>query len=164
MAMWQIYGSAGGGVALRSSVGSYRRAVRIAVREEQFAFGRVKYHGDIASSSDIHLDFSQGSIPMPGPGLWERILELGFHKRACFEYEKEWRCALYQDDQGSEVPGCSIDFDLDELVDEVFVGPRSEPFFLEAVSSLMQKFGLARPLKRSELLIGPDRGLAVDAK
>jgi hypothetical protein len=71
---------------------------------------------------------------------------------------------LYQDDQGSEVPGCSIDFDLDELVDEVFVGPRSEPFFLEAVSSLMQKFGLARPLKRSELLIGPDRGLAVDAK
>jgi hypothetical protein len=37
---------------------------------------------------------------------------------ACFEYEREWRSAVYQVD-GPEIAGCKIDFDLDELINAV---------------------------------------------
>ena len=37
---------------------------------------------------------------------------------ACFEYEREWRSAVYQDDV-PEIAGCKIDFDLDELINAV---------------------------------------------
>jgi hypothetical protein len=88
--------------------------------------------------------------------LWKKILEVAFHKRACYEYEKEWRAAVHQHLQ-PEVFGIDAEFDLDKLVTAVYVGPRSEPFFLDVVSSIMNKFGLRKPLERSDLLTAPTR-------
>jgi len=51
MAMWQIYGSGGHGVAVRSTVGQYRCAAQFKVREEQCAFGPVEY--DLAPVSSM---------------------------------------------------------------------------------------------------------------
>ena len=91
---------------------------------------------------------------MPGIGVWERMLKLPFHKRSCFEYEREWRGALYQDPR-PEIPGCNIEFDLDELINAVFVGPRAEEFFVEVVESVMDKYDLKHPVERSALLQPP---------
>jgi hypothetical protein len=42
MAMWEIYGVAGRGIAVRSSVGQYRAAAKFNERESQYDFGKVK--------------------------------------------------------------------------------------------------------------------------
>jgi hypothetical protein len=162
MAMWQIYGSSGHGIALRSSVGQYRRAARLPVETSQFAYGKVQYHADITETPDVQLDFSQGPVPAPGSGVWEKILKLAFHKRRCFEYEKEWRGALYQDSRPE--PGCNIDFDLDELISAVYIGPRVDGFFFDVVSSVMEKFQLKEPLEKSALLQPPPRKMGAAAE
>lgn len=154
MAMWQIYGSGGQGVAVKSTVGQYRRAARFNVREEQCAFGPVEYDLDLTSSPDLNLDLREGSVPAPGPGVWERLLRLAFHKRTCFEYEREWRAALYQD-RRPDGAGCNIDFDLDQLISSVCVGPRTDAFFADVVAAVMEKFGLSKPLEQSVLLQPP---------
>ena len=152
MAMWQIYGSLGCGVAVKSSVGQYQRAARFDVPSSQYAFGKVKYHSDLKSSPAIRRDFSRGSIPV-GEDLWNEVLKLGFHKRSCYEYENEWRAAVYQDSQPEN--GFYTVFDLEQLISAIYVGPRAEKFFLDAVSSILDKFLLKKQLDRSDLLSRP---------
>jgi len=153
MAMWEIYGSAGRGVAIQSSVERYKRAAKFTgIRPQQYAFDAVKYHGDLASCPELQLDL-KSSIPMPGAGIWSKLLQLGFHKRVCFEHEKEWRAALYQDHR--EDDGCNIDFDMDELISAVFVGPRAASFLLDVVWSIMNRFQFDKPLDKSALLCSP---------
>ena len=158
MAMWQIYGLRGTGVAVKSSVDRYQRAAKFDVRPEQYTLGPVSYHADITSCAALQYDFTRGAVPLPGPSLWARILGVGFHKRACYEYEREWRSALYQDSQPS-VTGCAIPFDLDALIEEVYVGPRAEAFLPEVVESIMGRFDLNKPLKVSSLLRPPQNGV-----
>lgn len=156
MAMWQIYGASGCGIAVRSSVDRYKQSAKFNVPESQYAFGDVRYFRDITSSPAFRHDFSRGRIPAAGPAMWKQVLPICFHKRICFEYEKEWRAALYQDDR-PEVDGCLIDFDLEQLVSEVYLGPRANEFLADAVSALMERFDLRRPLVRSDLLRSPTR-------
>ena len=51
-----------------------------------------------------------------------------------------------------EISGVRIPFDLEQLIGAVYVGPRAEDFFFDAVSSIMDKFLLRKPLERSVLL------------
>jgi len=155
MAMWEIYGSNGRGVAIKSSVGRYKQAARLEDLKDQFAFGKVQYEDDPNSNPSLRFNLSEGSIPLPGRGIWKELLQIAFQKRTCFDYEKEWRGALYQD--ASEVPGCTIAFDLDHLISAIYVGPRADPFFFDVVKSLMKRFGLDKPLYRSNLLTRPKR-------
>jgi len=150
MAMWQIYGSLGSGVALKSSVGRYRRAAKLEVNSSQYAFGKVKYHDDLDSSPEIQRDF-RSHIPV-GSGLWSDVLQLGLHKRSCYKHENEWRAALYQDPR-PEIEGIPVIFDLDQLI--VYVGPRAEAYLGDVVASIMDKFSLRKPLERSILLKSP---------
>jgi len=158
MAMLQIHSSLAYGIAVRSSIGQYQRAARFDVRTDQYAFEKVKYHGDLESSAEIQRDFRSGPIPL-GSGLWSEVLKLGFHKRSCYEYENEWRAALFQDHR-PEIAGVHIVFDLEELISAVFVGPRAEDFFVDAVTSIMDKFLLEKPLERSVLLSSPQKETA----
>jgi hypothetical protein len=157
MAMWQIYGSLGHGIAVKSSVDRYARAAKFDVPSSHYRLGKVKYHDNLESSSDTRRDFSDGWIPMRAPSLWNEVLKLGFHKRSCYLFENEWRAALYQD-QRPEVAGIDEVFDLDQLISAVYVGPRARPFFFDVVSSIMDKFLLQKPLERSVLLTGPRKG------
>jgi len=125
--MWEIiYGCSGRGIALRSSIGQYRRAARFAgFPKEQYDFGEVKYHVDLASCPELQPDLQNGPIPI-GLGIAEKIARIGFHKRACFEGEREWRAVFV--DTRPHRGGCLIGFDLDELITSVVIGPRAEPF------------------------------------
>lgn len=67
------------------------------------------------------------------------------------ESENEWRAALYQDAR-PEIGGIDIGFDLNHLIEEVYVGPRAEDFFYDAVKSVMERYQLEKPLQRSALL------------
>ncbi|MBZ5725235.1 MAG: DUF2971 domain-containing protein [Acidobacteriia bacterium] len=154
MAMWQIYSSLAYGVAVKSSVGQYQLSLKLEpLLRHQFMFGKVKYHDDLSASSEIRRDFSDGAIPM-GSNFLGQVLTLGLHKRSCYKHENEWRAALYQDLR-PEVPGVQIPVDLEQLISAVYIGPRSEDFFIEVVSSIMDKFELRKPVERSPLLVPP---------
>jgi hypothetical protein len=157
MAMWEIYGSHGSGVALKSSVGQYKRAVDFSVDDSHYCFADVEYHADLESVPDLQLDF-RGSIPM-GPGLRSEVLKLGRHKRECFRYEHEWRALLYQECR-PEIAGVDVGFDLEQLISEVLVGPRADVFLVETAESMMEKFGLQKPCRKSDLLGSPRREAA----
>ncbi|MEO8049442.1 MAG: hypothetical protein ABI833_03415 [Acidobacteriota bacterium] len=162
MAMWQIYSSLSYGIAVTSSIGQYLRAARFKnIHSSQCRFGKVKYHGDLASSAEIQRDFSELPIPLSSE-LRKEILALGFHKRACYEHEAEWRAALYQDSR-PDIDGVHVVFDLEQLITAVYVSPRAEEFFFEAVSSLMSKFFLQKLLDRSALLSPPRKDTAGSA-
>jgi hypothetical protein len=135
MAMWEIYGSAGRGVAVRSSVRRYKRAAKFGIPESQYDCRDVEYRRDFESCSAVRPDFTR-EIPVPGFGTWSRMLKLAFLKRVCFEHEKEWRAVLYQGDR-PEITGCLVECDLDELIDAVYVGPRAEGFLYDVVQSIM---------------------------
>jgi hypothetical protein len=55
------------------------------------------------------------------------------------------------------VHGVQLAFDLEQLISAVYIGPRAEDFFRDAVSSIMDKFLLRKPLERSALLSLPVR-------
>jgi hypothetical protein len=152
MAMWQIYGSDGCGIAVKSSIDQYQRSVALDIPEQQFKFDRVEYDLDCGWNSTI--DLSRGSTPV-GSGVWRELLKIAFHKRTCFAYENEWRAALYQDKR--DITGCSVPADLDILVSEIYVGPKASQLDFEVVSAVMEKFDLEKPLKRSGLLQKPPR-------
>ena len=155
MAMWEIYGSKGCGLAIKSSIGEYTRAAKFELPTEQYSFGGVQYEDDPHSNPSLKFDFTQRPIPV-GSGLWEALLRVAFHKRTCFEHEREWRGAFYQDARPA-YSGCSINFDLDELINAVYVGPRADSLFFDAVGAVMERFDLDKPLHRSELLQQPAR-------
>jgi hypothetical protein len=157
MAMWQIYSSLGFGVALKSSVEQYKLAARFDVDPSHYIFGEVVYHPSLESAPDIQRDFRE-STPM-GRSLWSEVLKLGLHKRACYWYEHEWRAVLYQDHR-PEIAGVHEAFDLEQLISAVYVGPRAEEFVVEAVSSIMDKFLLRKPLNRSLLLSSPPKAIS----
>lgn len=154
MAMWQIYSSLAYGVAVTSTVGQYQRALKSEpLLLRQLLFGRVKYHDDLSASPEIRRDLSDGTIPM-GTNFNKQVLTLGLQKRSCYKHEDEWRAALYQELRPG-VPGVEIPFDLEQLISGVYVGPRAEDFFLDVVSSIMDKFALRKPVQRSALLSPP---------
>lgn len=161
IAMWQIYGSAARGVAIKSTVRRYREAIKVELPDSHFDFGQVKYHSDLPSASDLQIDLRDGTIPMPGHGVAAQIVKLAFHKRSCFEYEHEWRSAVYQDIRS--IRGIDVDCDLEKLITAVYVGPRADEFFFNVVSTVMEKFGLTKPLEKSGLLDPPPRYAAASA-
>jgi hypothetical protein len=154
MAMWEIYGSHASGVALKSSVGQYKRAAKWGVESSYYDFAPVTYHPNLELVKDLQLDF-RGATPVPGLGTRRTTLKLGRHKRECFQYEQEWRALLCQDEEREEA-GIDVVFDLDDLISEICVGPRADVFLVETVKSIMDTFKLTKPCKRSDLL-GPPR-------
>jgi hypothetical protein len=152
MAMWQIYGSLGFGVAVKSSEGKYQQAAQFEVDESYYDFGPVTYHDDLESALAVYRDFSAGWIPVMGStSLRREVLKLGFNKRSCYRYENEWQAVVYQEPR-PEITGIREAFDLNQLISAVVVGPRAEAFVVDAAASLMEKFGLIKPLEKSGLL------------
>jgi len=164
MAMWKIYGANGRGLAIQSSVARCKAALQFAISQDHYTFGCVEYTDDIEGSPKVQDDFTR-TVPLPGPELWKHVTAKGFLKRSGYEFEKEWRGALYQDHRPSD-KGVDIDCRLDVLIDSVIVGPDAEGFMREVVEDLMSKFGIIKTVSRSNLLSPPPhkRVLALDEK
>ncbi len=84
LGMWERYGSAAGGVAIESTVGRFKQALKREVRSEQYAFGIVKYHADMTNAKEIRHNFTTGSVPASG-NLWRLALKVGFNKRTFYQ-------------------------------------------------------------------------------
>lgn len=149
LGMWMLYGADGRGIAVKSTVGRVKSAIRRRLDPDQYGFGAVEYNDEKVRS--LAFDFRQGTIPV-GRSVWKVLLALALTKRVAYQHEREWRAAIYQDSRQKAL-GIDIPVDLDVLLDQVHVGPRAtavDHAALEAVLSL----GSVSPQKvtRSTLL------------
>jgi hypothetical protein len=154
LGMWERYGAGAKGVAIESTVGRFKNALTREVRAEQYAFGSVKYHGDLSKAFEIRHDFTRGSVPASA-SLWKLALNVGFHKRSFYEDEKEWRTSIFQDRRGASVPGLLLPTDLQIVIKSVHIGPRADGPTVDAVMYLLKCTGLAGVVDVSRILQRP---------
>lgn len=147
--MWDLYGAQGTGVAVKSTVGQYKKAIGKDPRSEQRRYGCVRYVESLESCPDQKFDFTCSAVPASG-NLWQLLLKLSFTKRSAYEHEREWRAAVYQDRRPD--PGVHMPTDLDALITSVVVGPRADSVALDAVAAVMKMYSLEKPLQRSKVL------------
>jgi len=146
MAMWKIYGSKGRGLAIQSSIGRCKAALRFNVPSDHYQFGPVDYIDEITASPRVLEDFTT-VVPLPGSELRKRITSKAFLKRSAYKYEEEWRGALYQD-RRPDVTGVDIACEFETLIESVLVGPNAPDFILGVIEDLMSRFGIVKAVLR----------------
>lgn len=151
LGMWDRYGAGGRGVAVVSTVGQFKASLIREIRPEQYRFGNVSYHLDVAR---IRHDFTKGRIPASAK-LWQLALQAGFNKRDYYSDEREWRAAIFQETLRPRDRGLSEEVHLDQLIQSVRMGPRAEFPTVEAVRAVMARANLDAPLEMSSILNRP---------
>jgi hypothetical protein len=153
-AMWKLYLKSGEGIALQTSFGRLKGELGKAQR--LIHLGRIKY-----------ADYKKTSIPGATPRLIGPHLTIGpfgpfTHKRLGFSHEQEVR-AIFQDsytfidDPPEKERGVEIEVNIEELVEDVYVAPRTPGWFRDAVQSALEKFGINKKVHPSEFDDGPIR-------
>ena len=143
-AMWDLYANRGLGVAVKSTVGRLADTLttNLASDQEPFYGTRVRY-----------IDYQLDTFPTDNL-LWPLV-----HKRKSFEHEKEFRIVstrLPQYESGKRaspenLPGLSVSVDPELLVQDVYVAPGSESWFLDVIQGTCSELGLNREVKQSSL-------------
>lgn len=137
-AMWDLYASASGSIALQSTFARLRDALP----SEAFV-GAVQY-----------VDYANFFIPE------HNSLAPYVHKRLSFEHEREIRAIIQRlPTDGEEIlvgkpnpdPGVAIEVELSDLLEQIVVAPTSPSWFAELVVEVTGKYGLTVPVIRSQL-------------
>jgi hypothetical protein len=161
VALWNMYSSASGGVAIKSSLASILEAPEpdesgLNPPDELYA-GRVRY-----------VDYRTTTIPQ-GNVMWPIL-----HKRLAYQFEHEVRLALWpqrllavgvannpDDAVAGAVPlapsGYDVGIDPNALIEAVVVAPEASEWLLELVESAARRYGVTVPVVRSDLDAEPTR-------
>jgi len=140
--LWNTYASLVDGVAVKSSIGRLKKALPKSDERSIYISG-VNYYDETVGST---FKASGGIV---------NLLALGFSKRSYFRAEKEVRL-LFHDNEArlddKSPRGLQFPIDLNTLIEEVYVAPKSYQWFEEAVSHLMELYGLEKiPVRRSPI-------------
>lgn len=130
--LWSTYASLKNGIAVKSTIGKLIDALD-EKDERQVYIAKVEYYNEVNGSS---FKVSDGII---------NLLALGFSKREYFVAENELRL-LYRSfdahlDKNSPTH-ISFSVDLTKLIDSIYVSPKSYPWFRNAISKLIELYGL----------------------
>lgn len=130
-ALWNIYVKSNDGIAIKST---YRRLKESIEKDNNPTFiGMVKY-----------IDYEKDVFPE------NNFLNLVMYKRKSFQFERELRALIVGADKRNE-PGMLVKVDLERLINEIYVSPEAEDWFLELVRSIVKKYNLTIEPKRSNL-------------
>jgi hypothetical protein len=132
-AMWEQYGQKNKGIAIRSTFAKLRDS--LSSPDYDMQIGMVNY-----------IDYDRDIIPDGN------VFHAIFCKRRSFKHEHELRAALLKPSETSDLQtGLNISCNLGILIAEIFVSPESPNWYQELVNSILQKYGLDREAKRSNL-------------
>ena len=139
---WRIYGHSDEGVAIRSTVGQFKKALQV-FKDRSVFIGEVDYGAD-----NIKID--NGFRPI-------------VHKRSAFKHDQEVRAIVWEQEMeigGEPKPpfaekGVYVSVDAADLVQEVVVSPLAHANFVETVVAVVRVLGLSCPVGRSTLLDPP---------
>lgn len=131
LAMWDLYGKGSGIVAVKSTVGLLKKAVK-------------SYHESVYISRVRYIDWSERS------GL-DNILVACSRKDLSYQHEGEVRAILMDVDPQPEW-GTAVPVDINALVTEIMVGPREKDWVVRLVEDIKKRYGLPQPVRASDRL------------
>jgi hypothetical protein len=140
-AMWKLYSKNGKGIAIQSNFKKFKESFDIC--NPCIHIGKVSYvnHFDGYSKRNLNNDYS--------PFLY---------KEYSFKHEEEIRAIVSLKDTTKEENsnGMYVDVNLDKLIENIYVSPKSSKNFLELVNLFLSKYGLRnKDVKQSNLYKRP---------
>lgn len=141
-AMWDLYAKTNESIAIETTYSSLASCL-----PNESLLGFVNY-----------IDYNKDVIPL------DNFFHPFMFKRKSFEHEKEVRAIIKEDPTestpetfitGSSRAGMNIDIDLNKLIKNIHISPKSEDWFTNLVRSVTQKYSVKAPVSKSELYIDP---------
>ena len=133
-AMWQIFTKNNEGLAIQSTIGRLKKALQPERAIEQY-IGNVNY-----------IDYKKEYIPFD-----DTFFPFLF-KRKSFQYEREVRIISDVSVQNISVnEGLKINVDLNQLIEKIYIHPKSENWYKKLVIELVSKLDFKIEIEKSDL-------------
>jgi hypothetical protein len=148
--MWKIYGSYDQGIAIQSTTQRFANALRIPSELPSFRSGRVDYYSERPEplfNYAVRAEFS-----------WDATFKIALQKRACFQFENEWRTIIWAADK-IKATGIAIPIIVPELIERIYVSPVATDPFVESVQALLHRYDIKIAVEKSTLADAPSKHL-----
>lgn len=133
-AMWQIFTQNSEGLAIQSTIGRLQKALEPEKNLMQY-IGEVNY-----------IDYKKEYIP------FDDMFFPFLFKRKSFQYEREVR--IISDTTDSKISindGLKVAVDINQLIDKIYIHPKSENWYKNLVIQLVSKLGFDIEIEKSDL-------------
>ena len=133
-AMWQIFTQNSEGLAIQSTVKRLQNALIPEKNYDQF-IGEVNY----IDYKKEHIPFNDAFFPF-------------LFKRKSFQYEREVR--IISDVSANKIAindGLKINVDINQLIEKIYIHPKSENWYKKLVIELVEKLGFDIEIEKSDL-------------
>ena len=133
-AMWQIFTQNSEGLAIQSTIGRLQNALEVEKEHKQY-IGEVNY-----------IDYKKELIP------FDDLFFPFLFKRKSFQYEREVR--ILADISEKEIKineGLKIDIDISQLIEKIYIHPKSENWYKNLVIELVSKLDFDIEIEKSDL-------------
>lgn len=135
-AMWQIFTQNSEGLAIQSTIGRLQKALQPETNFKQY-IGEVNY-----------IDYKKEYIP------FDDLFFPFLFKRKSFQYEREVRIITDVSDSDSNTKlneGLKISVNINELIEKIYIHPKSENWYKNLVIELMKQLGFDFTIEKSDL-------------
>lgn len=133
-AMWQIFTQKSEGLAIQSTLGRLQKSLILDTDYQQH-IGEVNY-----------IDYKKEYIP------FENTFFPFLFKRKSFQYEREIRIISDLTSYNLEIDnGLKIDIDINQLIEKIYIHPKSENWYKRLVIDLVERLGFDFTIEKSDL-------------
>jgi hypothetical protein len=133
-AMWQIFTQNSEGLAIQSTIGRLQKALKPETNLKQY-IGQVNY-----------IDYKKEYIP------FDDLFFPFLFKRKSFQYEREVRIISDTSDTSITInDGIKINVDISQLIDKIYIHPKSENWYKNLVIELVSKLDFDITIEKSDL-------------
>ena len=133
-AMWQIFTQNSEGLAIQSTIGRLQKAMDVEKDFNQY-IGEVNY----IDSKKEYIPFDDMFFPF-------------LFKRKSFQYEREVRIIADLSEHDIKInDGLKIEVDIDQLIEKIYIHPKSENWYKKLVIELVDKLGFDFEIEKSDL-------------
>ena len=133
-AMWQIFTQNSEGLAIQSTVSRLKKALDSETQHKQY-IGEVNY-----------IDYKKEYIP------FDDMFFPFLFKRKSFQYEREIRIISDVSESNLKLnDGLKINVDINQLIEKIYIHPKSENWYKKLVIQLMEQLGFDFKIEKSDL-------------
>jgi len=133
-AMWEIFTQNSEGIAIQSTIGRLQKALQTEKEFNQY-IGEVNY-----------IDYKKEYIP------FDDMFFPFLFKRKSFQYEREVRILTDLNDKDIKInDGLKINVDLNQLIEKIYIHPKSENWYKKLVIELVSKLDFDFEIEKSDL-------------
>lgn len=133
-AMWEIFTQNSEGLAIQSTIGRLQKALQPEEHFQQY-IGEVNY-----------IDYKKEYIP------FDDLFFPFLYKRKSFQYEREVRIISDVTKNNLKLnDGLKINVDVNQLIEKIYIHPKSENWYKNLVIQLVAKLGFNIAIEKSDL-------------